>query len=251
MEKEKKKEYTFGEKKQEYSTKKKELVDVWISPKYLETKKKVIEMLEKFDYLDESDFWILMNETRTGKMGYTGLIISHNGCLKINDNAEEQNKFNPESVKEDKIGYGNSLTFTYVNKEQGIYEVGEVSQSNCKNDYPYAMAFKRLFDRVVLKISKLAFYGVYSDSEADEFKEKFDEVKPKELDVAIQKQDLLKTPISEERLDTIKELIEETKTDLKKFLSYYKLTSLKEINVGNVNKIEEALYIKKTKKESE
>jgi hypothetical protein len=172
MEKEKKKEYTFGEKKQEYSTKKKELVDVWVSPKYLETKKKVIEMLEKFDYLDESDFWILMNETRTGKMGYTGLIISHNGCLKINDNAEEQNKFNPESVKEDKIGYGNSLTFTYVNKEQGIYEVGEVSQSNCKNDYPYAMAFKRLFDRVVLKISKLAFYGVYSDSEADEFKEK-------------------------------------------------------------------------------
>lgn len=172
MKEEKKKEYTFGEKKQEYSTKKKELVDVWISPKYLETKKKVIEMLEKFDYLDESDFWILMNETRTGKMGYTGLIISHNGCLKINDNAEEQNKFNPESVREDKIGYGNSLTFTYVNKEQGIYEVGEVSPSNCKNDYPYAMAFKRLFDRVVLKISKLAFYGVYSDSEAEEFKEK-------------------------------------------------------------------------------
>ena len=183
MKEEKKKEYTFGEKKQEYSTKKKELVDVWISPKYLETKKKVIEMLEKFDYLDESDFWILMNETRTGKMGYTGLIISHNGCLKINDNAEEQNKFNPESVKEDKVGYGNSLTFTYVNKEQGIYEVGEVSQSNCKNDYPYAMAFKRLFDRVVLKISKLAFYGVYSDSEADEFKEKQDDTKEDKEDI--------------------------------------------------------------------
>ena len=72
-----------------------------------------------------------------------------------------------------------------------------------------------------------------------------------EVDVAIQKQDLLKTPISEERLDTIRELIEETKTDLKKFLSYYNLKSLKDINVGNVNKIEEALYIKKTKKESE
>ena len=38
-----------------------------------------------------------------------------------------------------------------------------------------------------------------------------------EVDVARQKQDLLKTPISEERLETIKELIEETKTDLKKF----------------------------------
>lgn len=63
--------------------------------------------------------------------------------------------------------------------------------------------------------------------------------------------DLKTIPISQERLDTIRELIEETKTDLKKFLSYYELKSLKDINVGNVNKIEEALYIKKTKKESE
>ena len=37
------------------------------------------------------------------------------------------------------------------------------------------MAFKRLFDRVVLKVCKLAFDGIYSDSEADEFKERFDE----------------------------------------------------------------------------
>ena len=219
---------------------KKELVDVWISPKYLETKKKVIEMLEKFDYLDESDFWILMNETRTGKMGYTGLIISHNGCLKINDNAEEKNKFNPESVREDKQGYNNSLTFSYVNKEQGIYEIGEVSQSNCKNDYPYAMAFKRLFDRVVLKISKLAFYGVYSDSEADEFKEKQDDTS-----------DLKTISISEERLDTIKELIKETKTDLSKFLQFHKLKSLEDITISNVMKIEESLLQKKSKVDNE
>ena len=32
------------------------------------------------------------------------------------------------------------------------------------------MALKRCFDRVVLKISRLAYAGVYSDSEADEFK---------------------------------------------------------------------------------
>ena len=31
------------------------------------------------------------------------------------------------------------------------------------------MAFKRCFDRVVLKNSKLAFSGVYSEAEADEF----------------------------------------------------------------------------------
>ena len=41
--------------------------------------------------------------------------------------------------------------------------------SNCQNDYPYAMAYKRLFDRVVLKLSKLAYSGIYSDSESEEF----------------------------------------------------------------------------------
>lgn len=54
-------------------------------------------------------------------------------------------------------------------------EVGEVSQGNCKNSYPYAMALKRCFDRVVLKNSKLAYSGVYSDSEADEFAERIED----------------------------------------------------------------------------
>jgi hypothetical protein len=173
------KQYSFGEKKQEYSVKQGTNIDVWLSPKYLSSKKKVIEMLNKYDFLEESDFWILMNETKSNKMAYSGLIISHNGCLKINDNLEQKDKFKAESVKEDKEGFGNSLTFTYINKEQGIYEIGEVSAKNCKNEYPYAMAFKRLFDRVVLKVSKLAFYGVYSDSEADEFKEKNEDSDPK------------------------------------------------------------------------
>ena len=116
-----------------------------------------------------------MNETKTGKMMYTGLIISHNACLKINDNMPEKDKFNPDCVSVDKSGYGNSLVFTYANKVQGLYEVGEASAQNCKNAYPYAMAYKRLFDRVVLKICKLAFDGIYSDSEADEFKERYEE----------------------------------------------------------------------------
>ena len=68
-----------------------------------------------------------------------------------------------------------------------------------------------------------------------------------EVDVAIQKQDLMKTPISEERLETIKELIEETKTDLAKFLKFHKIKSLKEINIGNVSKIEQSLIDKKQK----
>lgn len=165
--------YDFGEKTTE-NIKGKEL-PVWKTPKYEFAKKKVIEMLESEKYkeiLEPSDFWILMNSYANGtKMMYSGLIISHNGCLKINDTLEEKLKFNPECITIDTNGYKGELVFHYCNKEQGIYEVGEVSIENCKNEYPYAMALKRCFDRVVLKNSKLAYAGVYSDSEADDFKE--------------------------------------------------------------------------------
>lgn len=162
--------YNFGEKTKEWSNKKGDDIPVWQSPKYIESKAKAVEILDSGKYgVKPSDFWILMNETKSGKMAYTGLIISHNGCLKINDALES--KFDPSCVTIDKDGFNNSLVYSYCNSEQGIYEVGEVSKSNCKNDYPYAMAFKRLFDRVVLKLSKLAYAGIYSDSEAEEFKD--------------------------------------------------------------------------------
>ena len=165
----------FNEKTSEYSLKTRQQIPVVKSAKYLASRAKAIKAIQERPYLNEADFWILMNETKTGKMMYTGLIISHNACLKINDNMPEKDKFNPDCVSVDKSGYGNSLVFTYANKQQGLYEVGEASAQNCKNAYPYAMAYKRLFDRVVLKICKLAFDGIYSDSEADEFKERYEE----------------------------------------------------------------------------
>lgn len=163
-----KKTYNFGEKDTEFY--KGQQLQVWQSPKYEAAKKKAVEIIESGKYgLSVADFWILMNTYNKGtKMMYTGLILSHNGCLKINDRLE--NKFSPSSVSLDKAGYGESLVFTYCNEEQGIYEVGEVASGNCKLEYPYAMAFKRCFDRVVLKLSKLAFDGIYSDSESEDFK---------------------------------------------------------------------------------
>lgn len=159
---------SFNEKKMEYSAKHKKEFPVYQTPKYLESKSKAIEIINSGKYgLVEADFWILMNTTKTEKMAYTGLIISHNGCLKINDCLES--KFDPTCVSVDKDGYKNSLVYSYCNKEQGIYEIGEVSGDNCSNSYPYAMAFKRLFDRVVLKLSKLAYAGIYGEDEADEF----------------------------------------------------------------------------------
>lgn len=161
----------FNEKATEWSTKQGKEIPVWQTPKYIESRNKAVEMIDSKKFgLENSDFWILMNETKSGKMAYTGLIISHNGCLKINDSLAAEMKFRPDCVRENQAGYKNSLVFTYCCPEQGMFEVGEVNNENCKNAYPYAMAFKRCFDRVVLKNSKLAFSGVYSEAEADEFR---------------------------------------------------------------------------------
>lgn len=162
-----KKNYNFGELSSEDGK------AVWQSPKYIEAKKKAIEAIESEAFkgvLTEADFWILKNNTKTGKIAYSGLIISHNGCLKINDSLPEEKRFKPSCLSLDKDGYNKSLVYSYCNDEQGIYEVGEVSAVNCKNGYPYAMALKRAMDRVILKNCKLAYAGIYSDSEAEEFK---------------------------------------------------------------------------------
>lgn len=175
MKKEELKKYNFGEKTKENINGVE--CPVWQTPRYEEAKTKVIETLESEKYkgiLSPSDFWILMNTyANKTKVMYSGLIISHNGCLKINDILEKP--FNPKALTIDKEGYNGSLVYTYCDDD--IYEVGEVSAKNCKNDYPYAMALKRCFDRVVLKKCKLAYSGVYSDSEAEEFKEKPEEPK--------------------------------------------------------------------------
>lgn len=172
--------YTFGEKSEEYNAKTGKTAEVWQTPKYKEAKKKAIEALESDlykDVLTESDFWILQNYTKSGKVAYTGLIISHNGCLKINDALPPEKKFKPSCMSLDKEGYKGSLIYSYCNDDQGIYEVGEVSPTNCKNEYPYAMALKRCIDRVILKNSRLAYSGIYSDSEAEEFKKDPEEAK--------------------------------------------------------------------------
>ena len=159
----------------------------WSSPKYLEAVKKAVEVLGSDKYknvLSESDFWQLTGKTKKGNIAYNGLIISHNGCLKINDSLEPELRFRPECVKLDKEGFGGSLVYTYICPEQGIYEVGEVSKANCTNAYPYAMALKRCMDRVILKASRLAYSGIDSDSEAEEFKNE-----PKEEATAAKKEE--------------------------------------------------------------
>lgn len=243
------KKYTFGEKDKEYSAKDGKELPVWKSPKYEFAKKKVIEMLESKEYkdvLDESDFWILMNRTQSEKMAYTGLIISHNGCLKINDTLSDDLKFNPKCLRYVSSHggfetYNDSLIFTYDSSlieelsngsekdKQRIYEVGEVSSKNCTNAYPYAMALKRCMDRVILKNSKLAYSGVYSDSEAEEFDEKQDqddEPKPMKF-----------IPATEKQLNMIKSIFEERKEELSKMLKELGKTKIVELSIKEASDI--------------
>lgn len=214
----------FNEKSTEYSNKQGKEIPVWQSPKYIEARDKAIELINSGKYdLKEGDFWILMNETKTGKMGYSGLIISHNGCLKINDKIEK--KVNPSGFSCDKDGYKNSLVYTYCDDE--VFEVGEVSEKNCKNDYPYAMAFKRCFDRAVLKKCKLAYAGVYSDSEADEFTRKEDD-------------ELTPPKLTAEKIEILKKTQEKykrTDEEVKAMLATVGCESFEELDESNWAKI--------------
>lgn len=222
----------FNEKKEEYSKKQSKNIEVWQSPKYIEARDKAIELIESKKYgLKEGDFWILMNETKTGKMGYSGLIISHNGCLKINDNLD--NKINPDGFSMSMQGYNNSLIYTY--KDDEVYEVGEVSKDNCTNAYPYAMALKRCFDRAVLKKCKLAYAGVYSDSEAEEFSKK--DADTDEFVKQTQEDD---KKIDKAKLDALNKSIENNNIDdsvVEIILSQYGYTSTKEIKMKDYMKI--------------
>ena len=249
--------YNFGEKKEENINGKKIPVE-FHTPKYKEAKNKATELLNSDKYkgvLEPSDFWILVNTyANKTKAMYSGLIISHDGCLKINDVLEDKLRFKPECMSLDKEGYNNSLVYSYICPEQGLYEVGEVSKDNCKNDYPYAMALKRCFDRVVLKNSRIAYSGIYSDSESDEILKRTDESesvpaeKPKEAPKktttkATPKKEQPKggdLPVQENQIEIIKKLYTaEELVPLMKHIGKIKITELTLLEASSLIKRKE------------
>lgn len=205
--------YTFGAQKMEYNSKAGANTKTWESPKYLEGKKKAIELIDKTEYgLTEADFWIL--KTYSAKtVTYAGLIISHNGCLKINDKLAAEAKFVPSCVSWVRNGAGD-LVLQYLNDKQGLLEFGEASIKNCTNTYPFAMVLKRLQDRVILKNSKIAFSGIMSEVESEEFKrtEREDQEKADNL-------------ITEEQIAELEAL----GCDLKRVAAAYKVTDIHEM----------------------
>lgn len=157
------KKHDFGEQLMENGMK------VWVTPNYKSSRDKAIEMIDSGRYgLTDSDFWILKNRTRNGGISYASLIISHNGCLKINEALPEEKKFKSRFLSDIMPSpFGNGMIIKY--DDGTLREYGEVNNANCKNDYPAAMLLKRAMDRVILKNSGLAFAGVYSEVEADDF----------------------------------------------------------------------------------
>lgn len=163
------KKHDFGKKNSEQGKQTCEL------PTFKTAEKKAIELIESEMYgLEDSDFWILKNNTKSGGLAYSNLIISHNGCLKINDKLPPEKQFKSEYLGEiEPSPFGGGFIMKY---DDGVLrEYGEVSSTNCKNPYPVAMLLKRVMDRVILKKSGIAYAGIYSEVESDEFKATIDD----------------------------------------------------------------------------
>jgi len=221
--------YNFNEKEKEYSKKDCGFIPVVKTPRYIETKQKVIDMLDSGNYkgLNESYFWILMNRTQSGSMAYTGLIISHDGMKVINDSLPPEKKVKAGCFSlPQRSEYGEGMWMYY--QDDDTYEIGEISKANCLNTYPYAMLHKRCYDRVVK--DKVKMYGVYSESEAEEFKEKLDEVMPNKDEVNI--------------FDEIRKLY--SQEQIASILEHYNIQTLEELELSVALK-----YVQGKKKKNE
>ena len=120
-----------------------------------------IKDLAKKYNLDKSDFW----EMKFG--GKSNWIITHDAVEKIAD--IEKVEFHLPQVFRD--NNSNVAMLGEASKgDKRVWSTGESSSYNNKNPYNFAMAEKRLKDRLVLKIINAYEYGIYSDVEADDFK---------------------------------------------------------------------------------
>jgi len=121
---------------------------------------KIKQLAEKYN-LSKDDFWELKRGTRSM------WIITHDACEKIA--AKENIQFGAPTIYRD----SNQDVAIVGDAKRGnkiIWSTGEASPKNCKAPYMFAMAEKRLKDRLVLKLINAYEYGIYSDSEADNFK---------------------------------------------------------------------------------
>ena len=125
-------------------------------------KKELREILDRYgiDPRDKSQLW-----------DCHGTLVLYHRAYEIIA-AKEGIWFDPPTIIEassaDKIVA--MLVVGHMGDARSEWSIGEAAPANCKNAYPYAMAEKRAKDRVIAKLAGLAAY-VYSEAEADEFKD--------------------------------------------------------------------------------
>ena len=123
-----------------------------------------IQELQKKYSLSKDDFWNL-----TGNVW----IIKHDAVEKIAkmENVIFENPTIQISERDCCVLFGSATIIKEDKKIAEEWSFGEADlKLNCKNKYPYAMAEKRLKDRLTLKLISAYEYGIYSDTEADSFK---------------------------------------------------------------------------------
>ena len=121
---------------------------------------KIKELAQKYN-LSKDDFWELKRGTRSM------WIITHDACEKIA--AKENIQFGAPTIYRD-TNQDVAIVGDAKRGNKVIWSTGEASPKNCKAPYMFAMAEKRLKDRLVLKLIDAYQYQIYSDSEADNFK---------------------------------------------------------------------------------
>jgi hypothetical protein len=123
------------------------------------------QLAEKYE-LSSDDFW---KHNQSGKW-----IVSHRAVMKIAD-IEGVIFHKPEIIRDGMTSivlYGEA-----THKEKTIWSFGEAMPENCRMPYFWAMAEKRLKDRLTLTL--IDVYGeFYSEIEADEFASQYPNPNP-------------------------------------------------------------------------
>jgi hypothetical protein len=122
---------------------------------------RIKELAKKYN-LGKNDFWELKRKQKTM------WIITHDAIEKI-ATIENIELINFEILNTE-VDFARFL-ITMKKGDKSIISVGEASTKNCTNTYYGAMAEKRGIDRCVLKLIKAYEYGIYSEVEADTFKQ--------------------------------------------------------------------------------
>lgn len=118
-----------------------------------------IKQIQEDYNLTKEDFW---QHPQSGKY-----VLYHNAVEKIA--AQE----NIELVNYDTLNSQLDLVRFVMTMKMGdktITDIGEADPKNCKMGYFGCMAFKRGFDRCVLKLIKAYQYDIVSEEEADDWK---------------------------------------------------------------------------------